>query len=494
MQILAERAAQPPPAASVASCVPAPPQRGYLSSSSDALGESLPSVAAIAAHPPLYNVVSFRNVPMWVGANTPLWNAYRVASERGDRAAQVRAVLDILLLPSFVLSRTGRGGRGAAQRKARTINARCRSRVAAAVQRYGRTVPYESNGEVQAIAGPPAARSRQPAASRVSIATTDSDDNECTAPAVRRQTATKAVSSRTRSSVQRLFEQPGDDQDVDAVNSAKRLVTEKQIRRAAQRLHSTTAMVDLTDATVRAELVSLHPPLPEGAMIPARPGGTSPIILEDDDDMRRLLRSSNNGSAGGPSGWAGNMLSSLVESALCRAGIITLLSDIVNNNLPDQARQYLLSSRLVGLSKPDSGVARAPPVRHRSGQRSGAHSAFHAAHADRQAAMARSTEMRHHQRLQLLQPRAAPREAVRHARAIRAVQHRRFRLLDAIDAAAGTGRRRLHRVAQRRAAGRSAVCAALLPVHARRVRGGGKCSQRHAVRLRGRLARGRRAG
>ena len=41
--------------------------------------------------------------------------------------------------------------------------------------------------------------------------------------------------------------------------------------------------------------------------------------------MRRLLRSSNNGSAGGPSGWAGNMLSSLVESALCRAGIITLL-------------------------------------------------------------------------------------------------------------------------------------------------------------------------
>ena len=356
LQILAERAAQPPPAASVASCVPAPPQRGYLSSSSDALGESLPSVAAIAAHPPLYNVVSFRNVPMWVGANTPLWNAYRVASERGDRAAQVRAVLDILLLPSFVLSRTGRGGRGAAQRKARTINARCRSRVAAAVQRYGRTVPYESNGEVQAIAGPPAARSRQPAASRVSIATTDSDDNECTAPAVRRQTATKAVSSRTRSSVQRLFEQPGDDQDVDAVNSAKRLVTEKQIRRAAQRLHSTTAMVDLTDATVRAELVNLHPPLPEGAMIPARPGGTSPIILEDDDDMRRLLRSSNNGSAGGPSGWAGNMLSSLVESALCRAGIITLLSDIVNNNLPDQARQYLLSSRLVGLSKPDSGV------------------------------------------------------------------------------------------------------------------------------------------
>ena len=355
-QVLVERAAQAPPADPPAPCSPVPPQRGHSSSSSDALGDDLPSVAAIGAHPPLYNVVSFRNVPMWVGANTPLWNAYRVASERGDRAAQVRAVLDILLLPSFVLPRVGRGGRGAAQRKARTINARCQSRVAAAVERYGRAVVHEPNGEVRAVALPAAARSHEAAAPHRSVVTTDSDD-ECAPLPLRTPTrASQAVSGRTRSSVQRLFGQPGNDQDVDAVNSAKRLVTEKQIRRAAQRLHSTTAMADLTDATVRAQLVRLHPPLPDGAVIPARPGGSSAIILEDDEEMRRLLRSSNNGSAGGPSGWAGNMLSSLVESALCRAGIITLLSDIVNNNLPDQARQYLLSSRMVGLSKPDRGV------------------------------------------------------------------------------------------------------------------------------------------
>jgi hypothetical protein len=356
LQILAERAAQPPLASPPRPRPVVLPQRGYVSTSSDALGDGLPSVTAIGAHPPLYNVVSFRNVPMWVGANTPLWNAYRVASERGDRAAQIRAVLDILLLPSFVLSRIGRGGRGAAQRKARTINARCRGRLAAATQRYGKTITTEPNGEVRTVAMPSAGRSHKPAASQLSVATTDSDD-EC-APLVRGRPirASKAVSNRTRSSVQRLFEQPGKNQDVDAVNSAKRLVTEKQIRRAAQRLHSTTAMVDLTDVAVRAELVRLHPALAEGAVIPARPAGISPIILEDDDNMRRLIRSSNNGSAGGPSGWAGNMLSSLVESDLCRAGIITLLSDIVNNNLPDQARQYLLSSRVVGLAKPDNGV------------------------------------------------------------------------------------------------------------------------------------------
>ena len=314
------------------------------------------AVAAIGAHPPLYNVVSFRNVPMWVGANTPLWNAYRVASESSDRAAQVRAVLDILLLPSFVLPRIGRGGRAAAQRKARIINARCRDRLAVATQRYGRTVTTEPNGEERTVAPPSLTTGRELAALRWSVATTDTDDERAPLAPKKSIHADKPVSSRTRSSVQQLFEQPGDDQDVDAVNSARRLVTEKQIRRAAQRLHSTTGMADLTSAAVREQLVRLHPPLPDGAVIPARPANSPPIILEDDDDMRRLLRNSNNGSAGGPSGWAGNMLSSLAESALCRAGILTLLSDIMNNNLPEQARQYLLSSRVVGLSKPNHGL------------------------------------------------------------------------------------------------------------------------------------------
>ena len=72
--------------------------------------------------------------------------------------------------------------------------------------------------------------------------------------------------------------------------------------------------------------------------------------------MQRLIRSSNNGAAPGPSGWCGNLLSSLAESTLCRGGIIALLSDIINGNIPDEARRLLLASRLVGLSKPDSGV------------------------------------------------------------------------------------------------------------------------------------------
>ena len=71
--------------------------------------------------------------------------------------------------------------------------------------------------------------------------------------------------------------------------------------------------------------------------------------------MRRIIRGSNNGSAAGPSGWCGNMLSSLVPSDICRLGIIALLRDIINGSLPSDARELLLASRLVALNKPTTG-------------------------------------------------------------------------------------------------------------------------------------------
>jgi hypothetical protein len=80
------------------------------------------------------------------------------------------------------------------------------------------------------------------------------------------------------------------------------------------------------------------------------------MILEDDDILRRIILHSNNGSSSGPSGWGGNMLSSLVMSDICRAGIRALLKDIINGSLPEEARQYLLASRLVGLNKPTGGL------------------------------------------------------------------------------------------------------------------------------------------
>jgi hypothetical protein len=52
------------------------------------------------------------------------------------------------------------------------------------------------------------------------------------------------------------------------------------------------------------------------------------------------------------------MISTLAESDLCRTGIIALLKDIVNGQLPASAQQLLLSSRLVALNKPNGGGLR----------------------------------------------------------------------------------------------------------------------------------------
>ena len=74
-------------------------------------------------------------------------------------------------------------------------------------------------------------------------------------------------------------------------------------------------------------------------------------MLQDDVDMRRLLTQSDNGTAAGPSGWRGNMLAILAQSDICLLGVAALLRDIINGELPDEARQLLLSSRLVGHTK-----------------------------------------------------------------------------------------------------------------------------------------------
>jgi hypothetical protein len=313
---------------------PTGPQDSEEAASGEVGMESMTgAVAAVASHGALYNTIAFNNIPHWVGVNTPIWNAYRVASEGGDSAAQTAAVLDLLLLPQRTLGRIGRGGRAALIRKQRIMQARCRDTATRMLQRYGSQPLIEPNGEQRTV-------------------TTESADENG-------DTNSQPVSRRTRSAAtqQQTDEQDEESEaDARAARRAQQLVSEKHIRKAAQALHSTTAMADLTDPAVQRTLAQLHPPLPNGAVIPRLPSNSPHVILQDDIDVRRLIRSSNNGSSAGPSGWGGNMLSCLVHSALCRGGIIALLKDISNGHLPEEARQLLLASRLVGLAKPDNGV------------------------------------------------------------------------------------------------------------------------------------------
>jgi len=136
-----------------------------------------------------------------------------------------------------------------------------------------------------------------------------------------------------------------------AIRRADHLVKAGHTKRAAQTLHSTASMADLTQPEVREAMQRLHPPLPKDSVLPPLPANSPHTILQDDTELMRIIRSSDNGSASGPSGWGGNMLAVLAESDICRGGIVALLKDILNGSIPDAVRPYLLACRLVGLNK-----------------------------------------------------------------------------------------------------------------------------------------------
>ena len=144
------------------------------------------------------------------------------------------------------------------------------------------------------------------------------------------------------------------DPDRKAALRASHLVGWGQSRKAAQVLHSTTQLADLRTREAQETMLTLHPRPPVDAVLPTLPQIAPHAVLEDDADMQRLIVQSDNGTAAGPSGWGGNMLAVLVQSDICRLGLIALFKDIINGELPSDARELLLTSRLVALAKPNS--------------------------------------------------------------------------------------------------------------------------------------------
>ena len=314
----------------------------------------------IARHGELYSCVSFSNVPQWVGLNTLPWNAYRLASQKGDRDAQRQAVEDLLMLPQRVLTRTNRGG-GNGRRLNATVRARCRDVGEELRRHYSCPIPRDKNVQLTVAAVPLV---HQASTDQSSTADTDvsGDESDSNTEAGRAAAPDASESSDDADDDARSFNRASnpaaDDLDSRAAKRAQHHVKQGHMRKAAQVLHSTTTMADLSLPEMQSAVEALHPPLPESSVIPSLPAGSPLIILEDDDVIRVLLRQSNNGSASGPSGWCGNMLSTLAESDLCRAGIIALLKDIVNGQLPAPSQQLLLLSRLVALDKPNGGGLR----------------------------------------------------------------------------------------------------------------------------------------
>ena len=327
-----------------------------------------PLVAQVAEHGPLYERVSFHNHPQWRAANEPLWNAYRLASMTGQRSRLTAILLDILRLPQRVLPKLGRSGRAARRRATTATKHRMRSEAERLRERYNCPDPNPKDGQetqmsVDTMAHTTAQGGYERPKRAASIAaaeairrqaadTTDTDAGELSA-------ADDAADSDDEGddpcpSLSRPTKRHSADPDSKAARKASYLVQCGLTRKAAQVLHSTTQIADLRTAAAQETMLRLHPRQPSDTVLPALPEGAPPSVLEDDAGMRRLLIQSDNGTSAGPSGWGGNMLALLVQSDICRLGVIALLRDIVNGELPDDARQLLLASRLVALTKPNS--------------------------------------------------------------------------------------------------------------------------------------------
>jgi hypothetical protein len=338
-----------------------------------------PLVVQVADHGPLYEHVSFRNQPHWRAANEPLWNAYRVASEKREYSRLVPIILDILQLPARMLAKLSRAGKRARRRTRHAVRQRCLTEGEKLRARYNCPDPdlrleqevqlsTETMANTRGEAEPQRQRPRRAAsvaaAKAIATATTtedeDEDDNgtsEGITPRPRRKDEREAGEDDGDNdpfhAYRRRTGQHPSGPDAKAAKRAQYLIEHNLTRKAAQVLHSTAAMVDLRSEAAQQDMLRLHPLPPSTSSIPAMPPSAPPTVLEDDEHLQRLIRRSDNGTAAGPSGWCGNMLSSLAQSDICRLGILALLRDIINGDLPDEAREVLLASRLIALSKPN---------------------------------------------------------------------------------------------------------------------------------------------
>ena len=144
----------------------------------------------------------------------------------------------------------------------------------------------------------------------------------------------------------------GSDPDAARVIRCTALVRSGYISRAARTLGQSD--LPAVDEKIIDVLRELHPSAQgDPPSIPS----TAPILAIDSAALTTLVaRKLKNGSSGGPSGWTGELVFALMDDPDCVQGICALVADMLNGQLPDQARTYLTCSILIPVSKPGGGV------------------------------------------------------------------------------------------------------------------------------------------
>jgi hypothetical protein len=150
----------------------------------------------------------------------------------------------------------------------------------------------------------------------------------------------------------------------DNINHMKYYLANGYIGRAAKALTQQTSLVNLNDEHRLQQLLDFHPiPQPDDVdyhtNLPRCPSNSPSIIIDADESFIKCIKELANGSAPGASGWTGEMGKVLSRDDTCLKGLAVLINDIINGNLPDKAKDYLLASRLIAIDK-DQGNSLRP--------------------------------------------------------------------------------------------------------------------------------------
>ena len=290
----------------------------------------LPTVADIASHRPLYDMLSYALQPLWRDICTPAFERYRQASTAKDLEYMAAALVSILQLPAKHL---------------------VKQRVPARIRRRFQRLQLKASDwqaqrlrdqlrDAQGLAAAQAASQRQREVSNALSAEHDRKYNTDSEPEAEHESELDLSDDNTHD-------------DSQAILRARRLVAAGHLDVASRAVMSTNKTLDCADPAVMRQLRAMHPPA-SAVPMPPLPLNTPEPPIENNSELRRLVQRCDNGKAGGPSGWNGAMIAVLADSQTCMEGLRCILQDISGGHIPLAIRPHITATRLIALAKPNN--------------------------------------------------------------------------------------------------------------------------------------------
>ncbi|WP_331035221.1 reverse transcriptase domain-containing protein [Lactovum miscens] len=141
------------------------------------------------------------------------------------------------------------------------------------------------------------------------------------------------------------------------IRKVVQLAKKGDLSRASRLLNSFSSLAPINNMTIQ-KLKELHPPADFGSDVIPQTPADSPIVIIDDAKANSLysIMQFSNGSSPGPSGWGGNMVSSLLLNDECKALFVLFIEDIINARISSYGKRWLTSSKLIAIDKPNGGL------------------------------------------------------------------------------------------------------------------------------------------